>query len=214
MYKTKKYQRSAKRNYKKKTPLYVTPYRRPNNSPTSDWCNVMQLKEYQKHTSSSIGIVNQRIWVHSPYNCTDWASCLGLYDLYKVLACKVEIFPAQTYAELAGGTAIYPVMWSYDPDSATAITSMSAAVQYNNLKAIPVTSRGTYYVKPGVAYTGSTISANQGVTIEYRGERWLNVLYASSNLNGIIQWYGEDMPVSQPMFNLVITYTVKFCSRR
>lgn len=213
MFKTKKTQ---KRVYKPKTktPLYVSPYRRPNNSSILDRPNIFQCKQWQEHSTNAIGQVIQCVYVHSPFSSPDWANLAGLYDLYKVLACKVEIFPVQTVSELGVGQAIFPVFWSFDPDSSSPITSLSAAYQYNNLKVIPVTSRGVYYAKPGVAYTGSAISPQQGVTIEYRGERWLNVANCSANVNGIIQWYGQSLPASQAIFNILITWTIKMVSRR
>lgn len=167
-------------------------------------------------STSGGGVISQVVNVNDPSICTEWTQYAALYDQYKVLECWVNMFPTyNVVAESISTTGGYaPVHFVYDADSTTALSSVDDAMQYGNRTTFNCFRPFKYGVKAR-AQTDNSVN-NAGMAVTYRPGYGivLDVANVAYYQKGIITWYGDNLPPSSKIGELVIDFFVLFFGRR
>lgn len=165
-------------------------------------------------TTSGAGVVNQRVHCMDPSGCSDWTQLGALYDQYKVLECWVTIYPAFSGVLESISVAYAPVVFCYDPDDTAATASFDVALQYGNHQVYNAYKTIKYAVKPIVQSDNSV--SNAGMALSYRPGygNLLDVANVANYQKGVITWYGDSLPLSQKIGEVVVDYYVQFFNRR
>lgn len=150
------------------------------------------IRTTQSVSTNGAGVIAPVITT-DPTGYQDWSNIAGLFENYRVCAVKIVWIPAQAN-EIATYDPIYVVG---DSDDTTALASTNAAIQYTNCKVFSGQTQWKYYWKfPKVAAT------NTGGTFVLQGGF---IETAAPVATGSIKLYGENLPASQLIGNIMVT---------
>lgn len=165
-------------------------------------------------STSGGGVVNQRVHCLDPSGCSDWTQLGALYDQYRVLECWVTIYPTFSGVLESISVAYAPVAFCYDADDTVAATSFDNVLQYGSHSVYNAYKPIKFGCRP-IIQTDNSVS-NAGMAVSYR-PGYGNVLDVANVANyqkGVITWYGDNLPLSQKLGEVIIDYYVQFFDRR
>lgn len=192
--------------------MIYNPLRAPINRPTK----FKLTQRLQGYFGTGAGVsINQQVFVNDPNNCTDFASLQQLYDLYKITGCKVKFYPKFIDSSVPGaaGTAFSPIYVFYDPDSSVAVTTVDAAVQYDNHKVFNLYRPWKYYCSPIVQSDTSVNAAGALLAFRKRVGAMFDIINPTYYHKGIIGWVADTLTTGTQYGDIVVTYYC-LCSER
>lgn len=157
-----------------------------------------KLKLVSRVSSDAGGIISAGV-TDMPSSAQDWASIVGLFDMYRVNAVKLKFIPDSNTAFTDAAQSVWrPLYIVHDMDEyVSPLTSVNVAIQYENCKYKNMLRPWTYYKK-----MARTISAAGSQTHDLKGYGDCD----NPQPNQGIFWYGTGFTASVDYGTLLVTY--------
>lgn len=164
-----------------------------------------KLKLVSTITSSGTGVITGGV-VDDPSSAQDWASIVGLFDMYRVNAIKLKWIPDFNTNESGSSTAAFkPLYIVHDIDEFNnPLTSVNVAIQYENCKYKNMLRPWTYYRKMARTIADGT------QTHDNKGYGDCDNVQPNQG----IFWYGSGFSSSVDYGTLLVTYYITAKGRK
>jgi len=163
---------------------------------------------YNSTLSSTVGGFIIGTLSMNPNAGSEWSSYAALYDEFRVRGIRISLISSQQYSVTAKNGTVRIV---FDNDDSVALTSLSAALEYDTCQIIP--SVFSHVVKtenksPALQLAWARPTAGKATAIN-----WIDVATPATS-PGSIKIYSDAVTVSTQYFEYVLEFFCEFRGRR
>lgn len=146
----------------------------------------------------------------NPTNSSEWTTFSSLYDEFRVVGIRINLFSVQQYSVTALNSAVGFV---YDNDDSAVLASIQTIAEYPTVQWVPA------------VFQHHLRSENQPMCQQYAWARptsgsntavnWVNVgLASTTTCPGSVKYFGDSVTSSTKYYRIVIERFVEFRGRR
>ena len=152
--------------------------------------------------SNAVGIITKTI-DFNPSTASEWAQFSAIYDEFRVRAVRLSLIPYQQGSVTAlNGTVVFV----FDNDDNSVLTSLGAALEYESDHIIPA----VWYANQNKPFSATFARPDAG---DHTAENWYDV-GAPATAVGSVKFYSTALTTSVTYYTYVMEYFVEYRDRR